>query len=1005
MPIPQLSRKTKSPQVWRDKSRGKGLTRSKKKKYYLSGANYKNKRRGNHPPAGGTKWLKKINIGFAKKTKNNLLKILIGKSVNILIVLIILSGLFGCATVAWLSRGLPNPNRLIERQIAQSTKIYDRTGEDILYEIHGDQKRTLVNLDEIPNYLKNATVTIEDKNFYKHGGFSFWAIFRTAVTNIIRRRKAGGSTLTQQFIKNAVLSPEKTYTRKIKELILAYRMEKKFSKDEILQMYLNEIPYGSTAYGVEAASRRYFNKSVKDINLAEAAVLAAMPQAPSRYSPYGTNKNLLIDRQHYILDLMVKQNYITENEADIAKEEKLEFKEPSDQIIAPHFVMFIKEMLSEKYGEKMIEQEGLKIYTTLDLYKQKIAEKVIDEIAEKNENNYNASNAALISIDPKTGQILAMVGSRDYFNDKIDGQVNVTLQPRQPGSSFKPIVYASAFIKGYTPNTVLYDVVTDFSNDPDNPYEPHNYDDQEHGPVTIKKALAGSLNIPAVKTIYLAGIDNVLDLAESLGYTTLTDRSRFGLSLVLGGGEVKLIEHVNAYSAFAREGELHPIAAILKIEDKNGKIIEEFDPRHLNARNNALDAKIARLINNILSDNAARAFAFGENNWLTLGSRPIAAKTGTTNDYRDAWTIGYTPSIVTGVWVGNNNNSPMKRGAAGGTVAAPIWHNYMKRVLGNTPIEYFKEPEEIKTGKPMLDGETNGTIKIKIDKSSGLLATEHTPNHLIEEKTFSQHHSVLYYLNKDDPRGGPRENPGKDPQFELWESRVLAWAESQEDLTVNKPPTEYDNLHKQENQPTFLIESLTNNQTIMEPLLTININASAPRGINRAEYYINDNLLASINSYPFNLSQPISFLSNGFHKLKVRVCDDVDNCSEKSLDFNLITDETPAIDDITVSWLEPSSGLAAANIDFPLTLKVNAGNPDQTAKINFYYLTKDNNNPQYITTLQPIKASPAFTQWANAPEAGAYKLYAEAYGWNGQFAKSEELVITVVSISADGAEE
>ena len=993
MPIPQLSRKTKSPQAWRDKPRGKGLARNKKKKYYLAGANYKNKRRGKK-----TKWLKKINIGPARKKESKLSRILIGKSVNALIILIILSGLFGCATIIWLSRGLPNPNRLIERQIAQSTKIYDRTGKDILYEIHGDQKRTLVNLDEIPDCLKNATVTVEDKNFYKHGGFSFWAIFRTAITNIIRRRKAGGSTLTQQFIKNAVLSPEKTYTRKIKELILAYRMEKKFSKNEILQMYLNEIPYGSTAYGVEAASRRYFGKSVKDINLAEAAVLAAMPQAPSRYSPYGTNKNLLIDRQHYILDLMVKQNYITESEADIAKAQKLEFKEPSDQIIAPHFVMFIKEMLSGKYGEKMIEQEGLKIYTTLDLYKQKIAEEVIDEIAEKNKNNYNASNAALISIDPKTGQILAMVGSRDYFNDEIDGQVNVTLQPRQPGSSFKPIVYASAFIKGYTSNTVLYDVVTDFSNDPDNPYEPHNYDGQEHGPVTIKKALAGSLNIPAVKAIYLAGVDNVLDLAENLGYTTLADRSRFGLSLVLGGGEVKLIEHVNAYSAFAREGKLHPIAAILKIEDKNGKIIEEFDLKHSNAKNNALDGKIARIINSILSDNAARAFTFGENNWLTLGSRPVAAKTGTTNDYRDAWTIGYTPSIVTGVWVGNNDNSPMKRGAAGGTVAAPIWHNFMKRVLGDTPIEYFKEPEKIKTGKPILDGEIGGAIKIKIDKSSGLLATEYTPDHLIEEKTFNQHHSILYYLNKNNPRGGPPQNPCEDPQFELWESRVLAWAESQEDLTVNNPPTEYDNLHKQENQPVFLIESPANNQTIMEPVLSVNINASAPRGINRAEYYINDNLLAVVSSYPFNLNEQINFLSNGFHKLKVRVCDDVDNCSEKSLDFNLIIDEAPIVNDISILWLEPARGLAVADIDFPLTLKVNVGNPDQAAKINFYYSAEGDNGPQYITTLQPVKTSPVSAQWVNMPASGAYKLYAEAYGWNGQSTKSKELVITVNNI-------
>ena len=980
MPIPQLSRKTKSPKSWNNK----------KKRYYISHTDYK---RGK-------------NISSRKK-KSKPAKAIINKLFKFIIIIIILTGIFGLATVAWLSRALPDPNRLMERQVAQSTKIYDRAGETILYEIHGDQKRTLVSLDEIPEYLKNATIAIEDKNFYQHGGFSFWAIFRTAVTNILRGQKAGGSTLTQQLIKNAVLTSEKTYTRKIKELLIAYKVEKKFSKDEILQMYLNEIPYGSTAYGVQAASQRYFGKNVQELILAEAAILAAMPQAPTRYSPYGSNKDLLIARQHYILDLMVKQNHISEEEADQAKIVELEFKEQTDNIIAPHFVMYVKELLAEKYGEKMIEQEGLKIYTTLDLYKQEIAEQVIQEKSEKNKTDYNAWNAALISLDPKTGQIFAMVGSKDYFGEsepedcisgkgcKFEPNDNVTIRGRQPGSSFKPIVYAATFAKGYTPDTVLYDVVTDFSTTA-KPYEPHNYDNQEHGPVTIRKALAGSLNIPAVKAIYLAGIDNVLNLADDLGYTTLKDRSRFGLSLVLGGGEIKLIEHANAFSAFAREGELHPITAVLKIEDKNGKIIEEYEEEK---GKKVLDSKIARLINNILSDNAARAYAFGERNWLTLGSRPIAAKTGTTNDYRDAWTIGYTPSIVTGVWVGNNDNTEMKRGAAGGTVAAPIWHDYMQKVLGDTPIEYFNQPEQITTGKPALDGKIGGEIKVKIDKSSGLLATEYTPEHLIEEKTFNQHHSILYYINKDDPLGDSAKDPAKDPQFELWENRVLDWAKEQEqELTDEKPPTEYDNLHKPENQPTFTIESPVNNQPIMEPLLTVDINASAPRGINRAEYYINDNLLANINSYPFDLNQSISFLNNGFHKLKVRVCDDVDNCSEKTLEFNLILDETPIADDINVSWLEPSNGLAITNIDFPLILKVDVANSEQTAKIQFYYLAESSDEARYITTLQPINSNSALIQWASVPASGAYRLYAEAHGWNGQFAKSGEIVVSVTNI-------
>jgi len=971
MPIPQLYRSGKNRPSWR----------SQKKKYYLS------KKRSSFR-IGPVSPKKKFSFKN-KKFSGRLWALLSNRKVlKFLTIFTLAIVIFGLIFVAWVSRGLPDPNNLMERQIPQSTKIYDRTGETILYEIHGDEKRTLVNLNEIPDYVKWATIAIEDKDFYKHGGFSLWAMFRTAVTNILTGRKAGGSTLTQQFIKNAILSSEKTYTRKIKEIILAYKMEKKFAKDEILQMYLNEIPYGSTAYGVEAASQKYFGKSVKDVNLAEAAILAALPQAPSRYS---ANRDLLIERQHYILDLMKERGYIPEAKAEAAKQFKLEFKKQSDNIIAPHFVMYVKEMLGEKYGEKMIEQEGLKIYTTLDLYKQKIAEEVIAAQAEKNEKNYEATNAALISLDPKTGQILAMVGSRDYFNDEIDGQVNVTTSPRQPGSSLKPVVYAAAFLRGYTPDTVLYDVVTNFSVDPNNPYEPHNYDSKEHGPVTIRKALAGSLNIPAVKTIYLAGIDNVLNLAADFGYTTLSDRSRFGLSLVLGGGEVKLIEHANAYSVFAREGLINPIAAILKIEDKNGKVIEEFKKPE---EKRVLDPKVARMVNGILSDNSARAYIFGENNWLTLGSKPIAAKTGTTNDYHDAWTMGYTPSIVTGVWVGNSDNTAMKRGADGSVVAAPIWHDFMQKVLGDTPVEEFRTPEIVKTGKPVLDGEIEAGEKVKIDLASGLLAIPYTPESFIEEKTYKQDHCLLYYIDKDDPRGPAPKNPGQDPQFELWESRVLAWAKASSTVAAS-PPTEYDNLHKPENRPNFEILTPGNNQTIIEPLLTARIKASAPRGVNRAEYYLDNNLIISNNAFPFNLEKNISFLNNGFHNLKVMVCDDIDNCSEQSLEFNLILDEkTEARGEVNISWLEPTDGIALNKIDFPVNLKIKTSDPSQTARIDIF-LRGENNNPVLITSLQPIENETASGNWKKIPASGPYKLYAEAKSWSGQTKKSEEITVTV----------
>jgi len=893
--------------------------------------------------------------------------------------------------IFWLSRGLPDPNKLLDREIAQSTKIYDRTGETVLYEIHGDKQRTLVNIKDLPDYVKWASISVEDKNFYHHKGFSLLAMMRTAVTNVLRGQRAGGSTLTQQFIKNAVLTNEKKYSRKIKELILAYRLEQKFEKDEILQMYLNEIPYGSTAYGVEAASQKYFAKHATDLTLAEAAILAALPQAPSRYSPYGSNKDLLISRQQYVLSLMVEQGYIAQSEADEAKKQELVFTEQKTNILAPHFVMYVKEILSEKYGEKTIEQNGLKIYTTLDLYKQEIAEEAINEVVEKNAEKYNASNAALVSIDPKTGQVLAMVGSRDYFSKDIDGQVNIALSKRQPGSSMKPLVYAAAFLKGYTPNTILYDVVTNFSNIEGEPYEPHNYDSAEHGPISIRKALAGSLNIPAVKALYLAGVNNVLDIADELGYSTLGDRDRFGLALVLGGAEVKLIEHVNAYSAFAREGLIQPISVILKVEDKDGNILEEYKDNS----KQALDPKVSRLINDVLSDNNARAYAFGTNNWLNLGSRPVGAKTGTTNDYRDAWTIGYTPSIVTGVWVGNNDNSEMKRGAAGGVIAAPIWNKYMKTILGDTPIEEFKKPEIKETGKDVIDGKADGNIVIKIDTLSGLLATENTPEELIEEKTFTAHHSILYYCDKDNPLESSPEKPEEDPQFQLWEDAILRWAEAEENASSSTPPTEHDKLHLAENKPIFKIISPENKKLISNPYLISTIKGTAPRGVHTVSYYINGFLLDKVSTYPFGLNKDISFLNNGFHKLKVEVCDDVLNCSIETVDFNLVLDNNSSkLSNLSSSWINPSNGLALSNFDFPLEMKILVKDPINIAKVNFYSLNK-NGEQNFIGSAQPVNNKEVKTFWKKTPDSGSYEIFAQIYDWQNNVKSSDKTMITV----------
>jgi 1A family penicillin-binding protein len=691
--------------------------------------------------------------------------------------------------IVWISRDLPNPNQLIEREVAQSTKIYDRNGEHVLYEVHGEQKRTLVSLNQIPKYVQGATIAVEDKNFYNHGGFSVWAMARTMVTNVLYGRSAGGSTLTQQFIKNAVLTNEKTATRKIKELILAQQIEKRFSKDEILQMYLNEIPYGSNAYGVQAASQKYFNKDVGQLTIAEAALLAALPQSPSRYSPYGPNKELLLGRKDYILDLMTQQGYISETEKEVAKKEVLVFSKPETSIIAPHFVMYVKSILAEKYGEKTLEQGGLKIITTIDYDKQKIADEVIAEKTANYQEKYNANNASLVAIDPKNGEVLAMVGSRNYFDEEISGQVNVATSLRQPGSSIKPIVFASLFEKGYTPDTILYDVVTNFSNGADS-YIPHNYNLKEYGPVSIRKALAGSLNIPAVKALYLTGVDSVIELTHALGYSSLNNKNDLGLSLVLGGGEVKLIEHTNAYSAFARDGKVPQIITILKVEDKNGNTLEESRP----STKDVLSSQTARLINSVLSDNAARSFIFGEKNNLTLADRPVAAKTGTTNNYHDAWIVGYTPSLVTGVWVGNTDNKKMNAGSDGSVLAGPIWKSFMTKVLSGTPVESFKEPEMKKTGKAVLDGELPVIGTINIDTRTGKPASENTPTEFIGSKNVYDNHSILYYLDKNDPLGPTPSNPENDSQFLNWENAIIEWAKKNNETVSSSTPTSTPNI-------------------------------------------------------------------------------------------------------------------------------------------------------------------------------------------------------------------
>jgi 1A family penicillin-binding protein len=964
MPIPGLATKTSSPQDWKKNSF---------KTYRLPRSHYS---------------------GRKPKMPKNIFK----AGLTLVVLGIAFFGLGSLILLAWAAKDLPNPNRIIERNIALSTKIYDRTGEILLYDIHGAEKRTFVKLEEIPEYLQEATLTAEDRKFYEHKGISITGILRSVLKNITTGSKVGGSTLTQQLVKNAILSPEKKYTRKIKEIILSYQIEKKFSKDEILQMYFNEIPYGSVAYGAEAAAQTYFGKSVKDLDLAQAAILAALPQAPTYYSPYGSHTDKLFARQQYILDSMAELGYINQDQAEEAKKEKIEFKKSNETIIAPHFVMYVKEYLTNRYDELTVEQGGLKVITTLDVAKQKMAEEAIAAVTEQNAKKYNANNAALVSLDVKTGQILALVGSKDYFADpfpkdckpgvncSFDPQVNIALRPRQPGSSFKPIVYAASFIKGYTPQTILYDVNTNFLNSDGRDYNPKNYDLKERGPVTIRQALAGSLNIPAVKAIYLTGVDNVINLAQELGYTTLDDRSRFGLALVLGGGEVKLIEHLNAFATFAREGEWQPVTGILEVRDKDGNLLEEYKKQD----KKILATQVARQINNILSDNGARAFIFGEENYLTLPGRPVAAKTGTTNDYHDAWTMGFTPSIATGVWVGNSDNSEMKRGADGSIVAAPIWNKYMKQALADTPTENFTEPEPTQSDKPVLNGSlAEGGLKVKIDKISGKLATEFTPPDSIEEKIYHQAHSILYYINKDDPAGNTPPD-WTDPQYLRWEEAVQVWAQKNNIISEN-PPTESDDIHTPQNQPQIQIISPRANETITNRQLSAQVNAFAPRGVARVEYFLNDQKIKTVLENPFALNVILNdpALTSGFYQLKAVAYDDVNNSNSDAIELNLQLPSLPAV----FNWLTPNDNGKISQNKFPYQIKASLNEADNS-QIKFYYQGA-NGQANYIGQSQPASNGQITAYWLPAPEPGSYQLYAEIKNSDGYTYQSKKINIII----------
>jgi len=768
--------------------------------------------------------------------------------------------LFVIGVFLFFAKDLPSPEKLNNRFVVESTKIYDRTGQHLLYEVHGEEKRTQIPFSEMPETIKYATIALEDQNFYAHHGFQIKGIVRAILKDILHRGAAqGGSTITQQLIKKSMLTSEKTITRKIKEVILSIELEQKFEKDEILEMYLNTIPYGSNAYGTEAAAQTFFGKHAKELDLAEASLLASLPQAPSYYSPYGSHPEDLKARQESCLKKMLDLGYINQEQHDEAVSADIlarinPFKE---NINAPHFVMFIKEYLEKKYGEQQIEEGGLKVYTTLDWDKQQAAEKAVREGADKNTKAYRASNAALVAIDPKTGQILAMVGSKDYFDKTIDGQVNVAVRERQPGSSFKPYVYLTAFQKGYTPETNLWDVDINFSTDDGKTYNPKNYDGKNRGLIQMKDALAMSLNVPAVETLYLAGVKNSVENAKKLGITSLTNPDRYGLSLVLGGGEVKLLDHASAFGTLATGGIRHDKVSILKIEDSKGEILEQYQP---NSGEKVIDEKYVAMLDYVMSTNELRAPVFGENNPLRFDNRPVAAKTGTTNEWRDGWTVGYTPSLSVGVWAGNNDNSPMAQGADGIYVAAPIFRAFMDTALRNYTIEQFPKYEKEETGKDVLDGKLDMKKELEVCEIPGkddeyCLANSACPKDDWDKKKFSDSHSILFYVDKDDPRGDKPSEPEKDPQFKNWEKAIKKWLDDEKGHSSDAAPTEAcDAEDFDSEEPAINITTPSDGATATSSPVTITVTASSKNGIDKIKLSIEGDEVASKSDSTFSYS-------------------------------------------------------------------------------------------------------------------------------------------------------
>ncbi len=800
------------------------------------------------------------------------------------------AGIIGILVVfAYFAKDLPTPDKVVRRD-GFATKLYDRNGK-LLYDVFSDQRRTPVDLSVIPVILRQATVAIEDKDFYKHGGFDPLTPFRIVYNYIFRNgRVVGGSTLTQQLVKNTLLDNRRTPIRKLKEFILAIQVERKYTKDTILQMYLNENPYGGTAWGVEAASEMYFGKPISEVNLPESAILAGLPQSPSAYSPYAGEK--YVGRAQEVLRRMREDGYITKDQEKEASESlsDVPIATQSGLLKAPHFVFYVRQKLIESYGEKIVETGGLRVTTTLDLDLHELAQKTVtDEI---NKVKYlKITNGAVIVIDPKTGQLLSMVGSRGWEDPDYDGKYNVTTALRQPGSTIKPVTYLAGLRKGYTASTMLMDTKTSFPGGDKPEYVPENYDLKFRGPVTVRDALGNSLNIPAVKILSMVGIKNMLQTAYDLGLTTLepTDAlmKRVGLSVTLGGGEVRLVELASAYSAFANGGTRVEPISILKVTDSTGKVLEEYKP---SIGRQVLTPQEAFIISSILSDQTARSITFGPLVSINIVDRQVAVKTGTTNDKRDNWTIGWTPSVLVGVWVGNNDNSIMTGVASGITGAAPIWRKIIMAAYKNQPKEEFVKPEGMieidvdkHSGYPAHDGFdsrkesfVSGTEpvgedpihkKIKVCKGEGKLATvaDVAGNNYDEREA--------WYFSEQDPFLAQNKGINK------WQEGIDSWLKEQADPKYH-PPTDYCGST---NSVWITIQSPGDKARINSSDVYVKVDVTDVNKITKVELFLDGELKQTFSDRPWEIT--LTGVADGKHKIDIRAENEKGNVGTRFVEF------------------------------------------------------------------------------------------------------------------------